>query len=278
MKANQSQTAVVIVTHNSGKVIGACLNALAAQTSMPEQVIVIDSGSRDKKSLAALESNPLVSVLVRQENIGFSRANNIGMTHVRDELQYVLFLNPDIVLQKHCIDLATSYLDNEQGAGIITGRLQGYDFESSRPTGLLDSTGIFRKWYGRWYDRGQGEENVGQHAAAEDIPVACGALMFCRKKAILQAALVGGAVFDEDFFLYKEDIELCVRLRKLGWRIRYLPGLSAYHGRGWQGREKMTRELRRTAARSEVLLYKKHPSPYIFWALAKYFLVMIFDA
>lgn len=156
MKTNQSRTAVVIVTHNSGKVIGACLNALACQTFVPQQVIVVDSGTRDKKSLAALENNPLVSVLIRQANVGFSRANNIGMAHVRDELQYVLFLNPDIVLQKDSIDLATGYLDNDPGAGIITGHLQGYDFESTLPTGFLDSTGIFRKWYGRWYDRGAG--------------------------------------------------------------------------------------------------------------------------
>ncbi|MCI5208737.1 MAG: hypothetical protein D3910_08075, partial [Candidatus Electrothrix sp. ATG2] len=84
----------------------------------------------------------------------------------------------------------------------------------------------------------------------------------------------GAAVFDPDFFLYKEDIELCLRIRKAGWRLVSLPEILVYHCRGWQkDRQDISFQLRLTAAKSELLLYRKHPSPYILWALSKYLLV-----
>lgn len=274
-----SKTAIIIVTHNSEKVIRPCLDAIAAQTALPEQLVVVDSGSHDTGYLTEVEQCDAVSVVVRRENIGFSRANNIGTAYLKDGIDYILFLNPDTLLQRECLQLAAHHMEGDPAAGIVTGILRGYDFAGAEPTGLLDSTGIFRKWYGRWYDRGQGEEDLGQYLEKVDIPAACGAFLFCRMEALSRAALSDGIFFDEVFFLYKEDVELCLRLRKSGWKIRYVPDISLFHGRGWQGeRKKMSRELRKTAAQSEILLYKKHPSPYMAWALLKYFFVVTCDA
>jgi GT2 family glycosyltransferase len=89
--------------------------------------------------------------------------------------------------------------------------------------------------------------------------------MCCNGKALQNCV----EVFDSDFFLYKEDIELSLRLRKLGWSLLYDPRLTAYHCRGWNSRNNMSRALRIVAAESEVLLYKKHPSPFIVWAFLK---------
>jgi GT2 family glycosyltransferase len=273
-----SKTAVIIVTHNSGRVIGQCLDAIAAQTAVPEQVVVVDSGSHDTGYLDKVERNEIVSVVDRRDNIGFARANNLGMTHVRQDIDYVAFLNPDTLLQGESLRLAAQDMENDPAAGIVTGMLLSYDFDAAEPTGLIDSTGIFRKWYGRWYDRGKGEVEQGKYQENEHIPAACGAFLFCRREALNHAAVSGSVIFDEDFFLYKEDIELCLRVRKAGWTIRYLPEISVFHGRGWQGeRKRMSRELRKTAARSEILLYTKHPSPYMAWALLKYFFVVICD-
>jgi GT2 family glycosyltransferase len=267
--------AVIIVTHNSEEVLGPCLRALKAQSLPPARVLLVDSGSRDSAYLDRIDRAGNVVVLPRQDNIGFARANNVGCRHLDAETEYVLFLNPDVVLAADALHRAVESMQQNEMVGVVTGRLLGYDFPAARPTGLLDSTGIFREWFGRWYDRGQGEADRGQFAGPEDIPAACGALLFCRKTALDQGALAGGAVFDPDFFLYKEDIELCLRLRKQGWLIRYEPGIRAWHGRGWRQRGKMSLELRTAAARSEVILYRKHPSPYLFWALVKYLAVRL---
>lgn len=268
--------AVIIVTHNSEEVLEPCLRALKEQSLPPARVLLVDSGSRDSAYLDRIDLAENVVVLTRQDNIGFARANNVGCRHLDAETEYVLFLNPDVVLAVDALHRAMESMQQNERIGVVTGRLLGYDFPAARTTGLLDSTGIFRKWYGRWYDRGQGEADRGQFAGPpEDIPAACGALLFCRKTALDQAALAGGTVFDPDFFLYKEDIELCLRLRKQGWLIRYEPGIRAWHGRGWGQRGEMRLDLRTAAARSEVILYRKHPSPYLLWALMKYLAVRL---
>ena len=83
-------TAVIIVTHNSEKVIGRCLDAIASQSMPPGQVVVVDSGSHDEGYLDDVEKNRIVSVLVREKNIGFARANNRGVEHVSDDVEFIL--------------------------------------------------------------------------------------------------------------------------------------------------------------------------------------------
>lgn len=265
--------AVVIVTHNSQAVLARCLAALEQQTVRPDTILIVDSGSTDTSYLQPYQNQPGLRVLF-QKNIGFSRANNLGWQILDQQTDFVLFLNPDAFPAPDSFELALTFLNKNPAVACVGGRLSGFDIATKQPSGLLDSTGIFRKWFGRWYDRDQGQQDCGQHSQVEEVPALCGAFLFCRKTALEGAILPGNAIFDPDFFLYKEDIELCLRLRKKGWQLVYLPQIFVQHCRGWQrNRQKIPYPLRVTAAYSEVLLYKKHPSPYIFWALAKYFLV-----
>ncbi|XOF34053.1 MAG: glycosyltransferase family 2 protein [Candidatus Electrothrix sp. YB6] len=277
------KTAVIIVTHNSQAVLPRCMDALAGQTIRPDTVVLVDSGSSDTSYLESYRERNDMNIIVQpEENIGFSRANNIGYQAVCPDYQdadFILFLNPDAFPEPDSIEQALAFFTDSRNTdiGCISGRLLGFDSRTGQPTGLLDSTGVFRKWYGRWYDRGQGEADIGQHMVQEEVPAVCGAFLFCRIIMLDQIALQqssGPAVFDPDFFLYKEDIELCLRIRKAGWRITYLPEIRVYHCRGWQKkRQQVPYRLRLTAAESELLLYRRHPSPYILWALAKYLVV-----
>jgi GT2 family glycosyltransferase len=266
------RTAVVIVTHNSQRELGSCLTSIEEQTVKPGAIVIVDSGSTDIAYLQPhCDGERITSFL--EKNIGFSRANNLGFQSIDQSADFVLFLNPDAFPEQDSINLALDFLTQNEDVGCVSGRLLGFDCGRGRATGAIDSTGIFRKWYGRWYDRGQGESDNGRYAVQEDIPAACGAFLFCRKEMLDQVALAEGIVFDPDFFLYKEDIELCLRIRKSHWRIVYLPDLLVYHCRGWQNRQQIPHQQRLTAAASELLLYQKHPSPYVLWALTKYVLV-----
>lgn len=268
--------AVIIVTHNSQSVIGRCFEALSQSDPPPDQIVLVDAGSAVPEYLDPLGRHPQVQ-LMKAANIGFSRANNLGYKAIADAAKYILFLNPDAFVMPQTLAQAMAIMERDPQAGCLTGRLLGYDIALGQPTGLLDSTGILRKWYGRWHDRGQGEEDHGQFGQLEAVPAACGAFMFCRRAALAQVALAEGAVFDPAFFMYKEDIELSLRLRQAGWHILYDPGLLVYHCRGWQRqRQAMPLAQRQMAAANEVLLYRRHPSPYILWALMKYLLVRLF--
>lgn len=267
----------VIVTHNSQRVLPRCLEALQDQTQPADHIVLVDSGSEDTVYLERYMGETEITLLL-QNNIGFSAANNMGVAKALSTSDFVLFLNPDTFLDPGCIAQALNTMDQNPDVGVLTGKLLWYDMLSDKATDLFDSTGIFRNWYGRWYDRGQQDEDRGLFDDPGDVPAVCGALMFCRQKALQEVLLTGGEVFDPDFFMYKEDIELCLRLRKAGKRIYYQPRCKGWHARGWdRQRKNMSRELRKMAAKNEVLLYTKHPSPYILWALCKYALVKAFN-
>ncbi len=255
---------VIIVTHNSADVLHTCLKHLEIQTHPVDNIVIVDSGSKDLNYLDSARKKKSVKV-IEARNIGYSRANNIGYNTLEKRDGLIVFMNPDTFLPPGYIGCALQLIEKNSGAAIVSGKLMGYEHVSGVATGKLDSTGIYRKWYGRWYDRGQGETDRGQYDRKCTPPAICGALMCCNGKA-LQAC---EEVFDSDFFLYKEDIELSLRLRKMGWSLLYDPRLTAYHCRGWNSRKNMPRALRIVAAESEVLLYKKHPSPFILWAFLK---------
>ena len=265
---------IIIVTHNSASELPVCVTYLEKQTTSIDSVIIVDSGSEDSSYLDFTD-HPIVTKLIKSDNIGFSRANNIGFNEIASHQSgVVIFMNPDTFLPSGYIAKSLKVLNENPTAAIVSGKLLGFDLSTGQPSGIVDSTGIFRKWYGRWYDRGQGEEERGQYDLIESIPAVCGAMMCCRIEALHP---FNGDVFDPDFFLYKEDIELSLRLRKAGWDLVYDPRLIGYHCRGWnRKRTKIPYSLRLTAAKNEILLYKKHPSPYILWALIKFLLVKLF--
>ncbi|AGF79019.1 putative glycosyltransferase [Desulfocapsa sulfexigens DSM 10523] len=267
------KVAAIVVSHNSKATLERCIAALEAQDHCLESIILVDSGSSDKEYLDAFKRRKSVRLLLA-DNIGFSRANNLGYESLSPDADFVLFVNPDLFLPPDSIATALPLFEEKPLIAMLSGKLLGYDIEHDRPSGRIDSTGIQRKWYGRWFDRGQGQCDNGQYDEPEEMDALCGALLLCRNAALQS---LPGPVFDPVFFLYKEDIELSLRLRKLGWKLLYTPVLCAYHCRGWKGeRQKMSYALRVTAVKSELLLYKKHPSPYVLFALLKYVLVTVF--
>ncbi len=272
--ATSCPVTIIIVTHNSQAVLGRCLAAIRAQTARPEQVVIVDCGSHERSYLRRLEDDDGL-LLHYADNIGFAAANNLGVAVAPHATDYLLFLNPDAFMTPTVLAAAAAIMDQKERTGILGGRLAGFDGSSDAPTGRLDSTGIFRRWYGRWYDRGQGEPDGANYRIAQTVPALCGAFLFCRRQA-LEPELPKS--FDEEFFLYKEDIDLCLRLGRRGWHCWYEPALEVFHCRGWAAdRSRISRGVRLMAARNEIRLTVKHRSPYIVWALAKYLLVRAID-
>jgi N-acetylglucosaminyl-diphospho-decaprenol L-rhamnosyltransferase len=272
---------VIIVTHNSQAYLGKCLASLKGQTLSPDRIVIVDSGSQQKEYLQIYEEDPLIHLCLLLDNVGFCRGNNIGMAAILPQSDYVLFLNPDAFLTPTFLEQALEYLEAPSHArvGALTGVLLGYDIKKDQPTGNFDSTGVFQEWYGRWYDRGQGEPyQMGLYSEEEKVPALCGALMLCRKKALDDILLSPYEVMDSTFYMYKEDIDLSLRLRRQGWSLIFLPHLIAYHCRGWQkDRKQVPHHLRLLSAKNEMRLHARLYSPYFIYSMLKYILVKVFN-
>lgn len=273
--------AVIIVAYNSQNHLPWCLKALKEQTLLPSQIIVVDSGSHDSSYLMEWEDDPLVFVHRANSNIGFCQGNNLGMAFVKATMQYVLFLNPDAFLTPSFIENACAVMEEKANkkVGALSGILLGYEMQNNRPSGKIDSTGVFRTWYGRWFDRAQGEDvqlTKMSYYQREEVPALCGALMFCRLEALRSVELAPNMVMDSEFFMYKEDIDLSLRLRRQEWSLLFDPALESYHCRGWgQDRKQVSLQFRLMSARNEMRIYERMRSPCYFYSVLKYLLVRV---
>lgn len=275
------EVGVVIVTHNSQASITQTLQALNAQTYPLKQIVLIDSGSTQSQYLKVHDhQGPLEMCLM--PNIGFSAGNNLGYASLLESIQYILFLNPDVILPKDFIEKAINWITNtpNKKVGAFTGPLLGWDLEKEKPTGLIDSTGIFSTWYGKWYDRGQGlSVKYHKQKNVEAVAALCGALIFAKREALESVKIGAAQIFDPSFFCYKEDIELSLRLRKKGWQLLYVPELEAFHARGWQKeRKSMSRQVRLMSAKNELKIHLKLYNPIkITYSLMKWMGVKVFN-
>lgn len=279
-KAFSKTCSVIIVTHNSQAYLPSCLEALQKQIRQPDQIIIVDSGSDQTNYLEAYAADPKVCLSLQKENVGFCQGNNIGLSLVPKKVDYILFLNPDAYLKPAFIQEAIALMDRPEASkvGALSGLLLGYDNAKQNPTGRVDSSGIFRTWYGRWYDRDQGSLYEERRYKREEVPALCGALMFCRHQALNSVLLGPNQVMDLAFYMYKEDIDLSLRLQKRGWNLLFDPSLSAYHCRGWQqDRKKVARHFRLLSAKNEMRLYKRLRSPCYLYSAFKYWMVKVFD-
>jgi GT2 family glycosyltransferase len=272
--------AVIVVTYDSQRVLGMCLDSLQRQTHPPDLVVIVDNHSPHQAYLDSVPQEPPFRLLRGSRNEGFCGGNNTGYALARS-CRYVLFLNPDAFPSNRFIEDALAWMERPENArvGCVTGALLGFDVDGRRPTGRIDCTGVFQHWYGKWYDRGKGSpwDRATTRTETEDVPAACGALMFCRTEALEQAALRPGEIFDSRFFMYKEDIDLSLRLRARGWRIVYRPQLLCHHGRGWQGRVSASYRSKRLSARNELRVCWRHRRATLPYSLAKYVFVTLLE-
>lgn len=277
-----SKVAIIIVTHNSQLHLNKAIECIQNQTFQPSQVIVVDSGSQDLSYLHHYQNNPLIEILFAPQDIGFCVGNNLGWKKVRPDTDYVFFLNPDAFLTPTFLKDAVDFMEQptQANCGAFTGTILKYDIKADQPLNVYDTTGVFHTWYGRWYDRAQGGSYApNAFEGIEHIPAICGAVLFCRKKALDSVLLPKEEIFNSRFFMYKEDIDLSLRMRQQKWTLCFNPKLLAYHCRGWTPKRKdMPRKMRLHSAKNELWINTKHFFPIgAAYSLLKYCAVKFLD-
>lgn len=218
---------VSIVSYNSGRHLRACLENLKLQTFRDFNVAVWDNASTDETP-AIIESYQdfLDLVHLSDRNVGFCEAHNRLISSSTSE--YVLVLNPDVVLDFGFLEHLICEMKLDSSAGSATGKLLRKDKSSDRPA--LDSTGIYFTPSQRHFDRGSNETDTGQYETREYVFGASGAAALYRR-AMLEDTREGTEFFDESFFAYREDADLAWRALWMGWRCLYVPDAIGYHER-----------------------------------------------
>jgi len=220
---------VTVVTHNSARFIGRCLDAVSRQEFESLEVIVVDNASEDdsRKVLAGYKDR--IRLIENDHNTGFAAGQNQAIALSRG--QWVLTLNPDVLLQPAFLRHLVEAGNLDASVGAVCGKLLriGRDFMiPSAPR--IDSTGIYFTPNMRHFDRGWDEPDDGRFGHTEYVFGACAAAALYRREMIADVSSDDG-FFDPDFFTYREDADVAWRSQLLGWRCIYTPRAVAYHVR-----------------------------------------------
>jgi GT2 family glycosyltransferase len=230
---------VSLVTFNGMRWLPGCLASLTAQDLSDYELLVLDNASTDG-SLDVLRSHVATDGRARleasPENLGFAKAHNRNIGQARGE--YVLLLNQDVELDPGFLREAVAAFSRSPRMGSVQGRLRRLG-PNAEHTETLDTTGLEMQRDRRFVSRSQGETDGPGHHVAGPVFGADGPAPVYRHAALMDARLPastgGWEVLDEDFFMYKEDVDLAWRLRLLGWTAWYAPDALAWHARGAGG-------------------------------------------
>ncbi|TVR83881.1 MAG: glycosyltransferase [Saprospirales bacterium] len=263
---------IVIVNYNVRYFLDQCLRSIdLAEKPSKSEVIVVDNNSSDDSAQMLHEKYPHVRLIANNDNRGFSVACNQGLKESQGE--YVLFLNPDTILREDSLSLPLKFMEQYPDIGALGVKMIDGSGEflpeskrglpkpfvafckASGLSGLFPRSGFFNRYY-----LGHLSENENH-----DVEVLCGAYMLMRRSAMEKA----GGGFDEDFFMYGEDIDLSYRISLSGYRVFYLADTSIIHFKG-ESTKKSSLNYIRTFYRAMEIFSEKHfrSSGYLFrWFL-----------
>jgi GT2 family glycosyltransferase len=232
--------AVGIINYGDYPHLPVCLDSVKRQSLTADRIILVDNQSSASAIAPIVSAYPEVHTLPSRENLGYSGGANRIIREAEGH-DYILLLNPDAVLDPRCLEEMVCSMEASPCVGSVGGKLllgnpQLDDGRTNMERRILDSTGhiIFRNR--RILDRGHGELDVGQYDRPEQVFSICGAAVLFRR-AMLEEVRIDQEYFDEDFFAYKEDVDICWRAQLLGWGSFYNPVATAYHLRGWKRRD-----------------------------------------
>jgi GT2 family glycosyltransferase len=214
------RVSIIIVNWNGRKFLEDCLKSVYNQTYSNYEVIVVDNGSFDG-SVEYLKKNfPNVRVIALKRNYGFARANNIGFRVAKGE--YILLLNNDVFLLRDSLEKMIKVMEAKKDVGVLQPKII---ILSSKK---LDNCGSFFTNFGWPYHYGL-YENPDDPRYNVEVPVcaAYGAFMLIRREVIEKMGL-----FDEDFFMYGEELDFCYRAWIAGYKVYYWPCTTVYHVKG----------------------------------------------
>lgn len=225
---------IVIVNYNVKDFLYQCLLSIkAAISGLNVEIIVIDNNSIDDSAETIPKMFPEIIFKKMSTNVGFGRANNIGFSLAKGK--YILILNPDTVLQEDTLITMFDYMENHTEVGLAGCKVLNPDgtFQLACRRGYPTPWAAFCKLFGLQsiFPKSRLFAKYNQTFLDEDktyyIDAVIGAFMFARREVIEK--LHG---FDEDFFMYGEDLDLCYRTNAMGMKVAYVHTTSIIHYKG----------------------------------------------
>lgn len=254
------QLSIIIVNYNVADFISLCLDSVSlAIKNISTEVIVVDNDSHDNSVEVIKKHFPFVQLIESDTNLGFSKANNLAYSKAKGK--YIHFLNPDTVIPEDYYDTLIPFMENTPNVGAVGPRIVdgkgsfAPDSKKSFPSfwvsvskvlGLsqvFSNSSFFNKYYAAHID---------EYETAE-VDILSGSTLLIKKEVIDD---VNGA-FDESYFMYCEDVDLCYRIQQAGYQNYYVPKVSMIHYKG-ESTKKLSYSYMKVFYTAHALFVKKY--------------------
>ncbi len=212
------KVSIVILNWNGKKFLKDCLTSLSRINYQPVEILVVDNNSSDGSVEFVKQKFPQAKLIANRQNYGFAKGNNLGLKAATGE--YILFLNNDTVVTPDFLRLMIEDFQQDLTLGCIQPQMRMMTDKTR-----LDEAGAYLAFNGFLYHYGYRKDyRLPNYQVPREIFSAKGACMLIPRKVI---AKVGG--FDEDFFIFFEETDLCYRIWLAGYTVRYEPRSVIYH-------------------------------------------------
>ena len=263
------KVAVVILNWNGKKYLEKFLPSVVTYTANEADIFVADNASTDD-SVDFLQNNfPQMKIICNTENGGFAKGYNDALKNLTHE--YFILLNSDVEVTVNWINPVIKMMEQDKSIAACQPKIKSY--QDKKIFEYAGAAGGFIDKYGYPFCRGRifnsFETDTGQYDNEQEIFWASGACLFIRSE-VFKAA--GG--FDEDFFAHMEEIDLCWRVKNMGWKIMFCPHASVYHVGGGTLSKISAQKTFLNFRNNLFLLLKNHSTEY-FWT--KLFIRFLLD-
>ena len=244
-ESNTNDVSICIVNWNTKDLLQKCIRSLRARTEgLRYEIIIVDNNSHDGSVQMVKLDHPECLIVESKDNLGFARGNNLA--EKRASGKYILYLNPDTELITNAIRGMFLFLERNTDYGAVGCKLVTSDgqiqYTCARtfptPFNQFCYLAMLNKLFPRSRLFGTVEMNYWDHADSREIDCLSGACIMARRDIV---KILHG--FDEHYFMYAEDVDLCYRIKQKGWKIYYLADESIFHHEGASSKKRADRHF-----------------------------------
>lgn len=273
----KEKLSIVIVNFNAGDFIIDCLKSIQKVSNEADiSIFLVDNASSDGsiEKVSREFANEKITYILNKDNLGFGRANNLALKQINEG--YILLLNPDTILKEGVISQVLDFAKSHKDCGALSCKVVFEDgsLDLSAHRGFPTPLASIR--YFLFKDDSLYHLTKADFSTAHEVDAISGAFFFTSVEVLRKVGF-----FDEDFFLFAEDIDLCLRIKRKGYKIFYLPSVSIIHIKGVSsGLKEHSQKL--TSADIEIkikalnsfyetmkIFYKKHYEKKYPWIVSK---------
>jgi GT2 family glycosyltransferase len=212
---------VIVVSWNGKKDTLECLASLQQLTYQNARIVVVDNASSDGTGDAICSAFPNAELIVNTSNLRFAGGNNVGIRRSLERgAEYVLMLNNDTVVDPEFLSRLVEAAEGNKQVGIVGPKIYYFD----DPKCIWFAGGSIKWWRGRVTHIGIREEDNGRYDATTEVDYITGCCLLIKRKVIETIGML-----DERYYIYGEDVDLCIRALRSGYKSIYVPSSRVWH-------------------------------------------------